>query len=71
MRIITQETAFQISLRSRSLEVGGKVSMHMILMKAGVHAIKHTDWQKLAASFLKVTASHKEQMSPATLLVFL
>ena len=70
MRIITQETAFQISLRSRSLEVGGKVSMHMILMKAGVHAIKHTDWQKLAASFLKVTASHKE-MSPATLLVFL
>ena len=71
MRIITQDTVIQMALRSRSLEVGGKGSVHIILMKAGVHTIKHTDWQKLAASFLKVTASHKEQMSPATLLVFL
>ena len=41
--------------------------MHMILTKAGLHAIKHTVWQKVAASFLKVTASHKEQRSPATI----
>ena len=69
MRIITQEIAFQIALRNRALEEEGKVSVHMILTKAGLHAIKHTVWQKVAASFLKVTASHKEQRSPATILV--
>ena len=69
MRIITQEIAFQIALRNRSLEEGGKVSVHMIWMTAGPRAIKHTAWQKAAASFLKVTASDKEQMSPATILV--
>ena len=69
MRIITQEIAFQIALRNRSLEEGGKVSVQMIWMKAGPRAIKHTAWQKAAASFLKVTASDKEQMSPATILV--
>ena len=56
-----------LSMEFSILEEGGKVSVHMILTKAGLHAIKHTVWQKVAASFLKVTASHKEQRSPATI----
>ena len=40
---------------------GGKVSIYVILVK-GVHAIKHTFLQKVAAS-------HKEQVSPFMILV--
>ena len=38
-------------------------------VEGGVHAIKHTFLQKVAASLLKVTASHEEQMSPWRVLV--
>ena len=34
-----------------------------------VHAIKYTFLQKVAASFVEVTASHEEQMSPLKILV--
>ena len=40
----------------------------MILVK-GVHAIKHTFLQKVAATLLKVTASYEEQTSPFVILV--
>ena len=33
MRIITQEIAFQIALRNCSKEAGGKVSVHVTLVK--------------------------------------
>ena len=41
----------------------------MILVKGEVHAIRHTFLQKIAASVMKVTASHKEQISPLMILV--
>ena len=40
----------------------------MILVK-GVRAVKHTFWQRLAASQEKVAASHEEQASPLMILV--
>ena len=36
-----QESAPQIALINCSKEVGGKDSIHVILVKGGVHAIKH------------------------------
>ena len=38
MRTIAQEAAFQIALRNCSKEVGGKVSIYVILVKGEVHA---------------------------------
>ena len=35
----------------------------------GVHAIKHTFLQKVAATVVKITASHEEQRSPWRILV--
>ena len=41
------------------------VSIHGILVKGELYAIKKTHIsQKVTASLLKVTASHKEQTSP-------
>ena len=56
MRTIAQETAFQRALRNCSREAGGRSVLHMILVKGG-RAVKHTCWQRLAAS-------HEEQTSP-------
>ena len=64
MRTTVQETAFQIALRNCPKEVGGKVSIHVILVK-GEHMQSNTYFlQKVFASLVKVTASHKEQTSP-------
>ena len=49
MRTIARATAFQIVLRNCSKEVGGRSVLYMILVKR-VRAVKHTFWQKLAAS---------------------
>ena len=68
MRTTAREAALQIALRNCSKEVGGKVNIYVI-GEGGVHAIKHTFLQKVAASLVKVTASHKEQMSPWKILV--
>ena len=38
MRTIAQEAAFQIALRYHSKEVGGNVSIYVILVKGEVHA---------------------------------
>ena len=42
MRIIAQEAAFPRALKSHSKEVGGKVSIHVTLVKEEVHAARHT-----------------------------
>ena len=64
IRLIAWETASQIALRNRSEEVGGGqgVSVHMWFRWRGIRAIKHTFWQKVAAS-------HEEQMSLLMILV--
>ena len=49
------------ALRNWSKEVGGGVSIYVTLVK-GARAVKHTCWQRLAAS-------HEEQMSPLMILV--
>ena len=41
----------------------------MILVKWEEQATMHTFLQKVAASLVKVTASHEEQMSPQRILV--
>ena len=61
MRTIAWEAAFQIILKYCSKEAGRNVSIYVILVKGEVHA--HI-LQKFAACLLKVTTSHKEQMSP-------
>ena len=52
--MIAWETAFQIALRSCSKEVGGKVSIYVILVKG--------EYMQLNTLFifLQVSASHKE-----------
>ena len=61
MRSIAQETASQIALRSCPKKVRAEVGVYMILVK-GTRAIKHTFWQKVAAS-------HMEQLSPLMIFV--
>ena len=65
MRTIGWETTFQVALRNCSKEVGGKVSVIYGFSEGGgrVRAVKHTFWQRVAAS-------HKEQMSLLMILVF-
>ena len=64
MRIIAQETAFQIALRNCSKEVRGKVSMYVILVKGEYMQSGTCFLQKVAVSLMKVTAGHKEETSP-------
>ena len=68
MRTAAQATASQMALRTRSKEVREEVSVHVILVK-GTHAVKHTFWQRVAASHKEVAAGHEEQMSPLMILV--
>ena len=64
MRTIVRETASHIALRNCSKEVGGKVSIYVILV-TGEYIQSGTYFlQKVSASLVKVTASHKEQTSP-------
>ena len=64
MRTIAQETAFQRALRNCSKEVGGKVSIDVILVK-GEYLRSNTYFlQKVSVSLMRVTASHEEQTSP-------
>ena len=64
MRTIALEAAFQITLRNCSEEVGWKVNMCVILVKWTTCYQANIILQKVAASLMKVTASHKEQMPP-------
>ena len=64
MRTKARETAFQRALRNCSKEVMGKVSIYMILVKGATCNQVHIFLQKVSASLMKLTASHKEQMSP-------
>ena len=68
MRTIAQETASQIVLRDCTKEAVGS-SICTILVKEGIHIIKHTLWQKVATSHKKVAASHMEQMFSLMILV--
>ena len=61
MRTIARETAFQIVLGNCSKEAGGRVSI-ICDFSDGEGTVKHTCWQRLAAS-------HEEQMSPLMILV--
>ena len=61
MRTIDLETASQVVLRNCSKEVRGKVRIIYDFSEGGT-CIKHTFWQRLAAS-------HEEQMSPLMILV--
>ena len=63
MRTAAQETASQIALRNRSKEVGGKVSIDVILVK-GQYMQSNTYFLQ------KVSASHEEQTSPWILVLF-
>ena len=57
MRTAARETAFQMALRNCSREVGGKVSIYVILVKG--------EYIQSSTYFLqKVSASHEEQSSP-------
>ena len=58
MKTIALEVPFQITLRNCSKEVGGKVSIYVILVKEEAHVIKHS-LQKVAANVMKVTTSHR------------
>ena len=49
---------------------GSGVSICTILVKEGIHVIKHTLWQKVATSHKKVAASHMEQFSLMILVFF-
>ena len=57
MRTATREITPQIALRNCSKEAGEKVSIHVILVKGEF-------MQSRRYFFQKVSASHKEQMSP-------
>ena len=57
MRTATREITPQIALRNCSKEAGEKVNIHMILVKGEF-------MQSSRYFFQKVSASHKEQMSP-------
>ena len=62
MRTAARETAFQMALRNCSKEVGGKVSIYVILVKG--------EYMQSSTYFLqKVSASHEEQSSPWSILV--
>ena len=69
MRTITQETAFQIALRNCSKEVGGKISIYVILVKWKYMQSSTYAFQKVSADLMKVTASHGEQTSSWRILV--
>ena len=62
MRTITWETAFQIVLRNCSKEAEEKVSIYVILVKRE-YMPSSTFLQKVSASLIKVSTSHKEQSS--------
>ena len=64
MRTMVRETAFQIALENPSKEVGGNVSMYVILVKGGGTCNQAHISQTFAASLLKVSANHEEQMFP-------
>lgn len=64
MKIIAQETAFQIALRNCSKEVQEKVSIYVILVKEEYMQSSTYFFQKVSASLVKLSASHKEQPSP-------
>ena len=63
MRTEAWETASWLVLRNCSKEVEGEVSG-----EGGVHAIKHVFFffflQKIAASLMKIAASHEEHSLP-------
>ena len=61
MGTIAWETDSQRAPRNCSKEGRGDVSIYMILVK-GVHAVKHTFWEKVAAS-------HEEWMSLMMILM--
>ena len=57
MRAAAREITPQIALRNCSKEAGEKVSIHVILVKG-------ESMQSSTYFFQKVSASHKEHMSP-------
>ena len=61
-RAIARDVALLIAPRNCSEEVG-KVSVHVIWVKE-VPVIKHRFFQKVTAGIMKVTAGHKEGLSP-------
>ena len=64
MRTAARETASQIALRNCSKEAGGKVSIHVILVKGEYMRSSTYFLQKVSASLVQITASHEEQTSP-------
>lgn len=64
MRTVVQEVAFEIAQGNHSEEVVGNVS-YVCDFGEGRGTCKHAHiLQKVATSFVKVTDSHEEQMSP-------
>ena len=63
MSTIAQEAAFHIALRNCSKEVWGG-SIYAILVQEGCTCNQEHILEKVAASLMKVTASHEEQISP-------
>ena len=60
----SQETAFQTALRNCSNEVGGMVSIDVILVKGEYMKSSTYFLQKVSVSLVKVTATHEEWTSP-------
>ena len=64
MRTTAWETVPQMALRNCSKEVGGKDSIYVILVKGEYMQSSTYFFQKVSASLVKLSASHKEQPSP-------
>ena len=60
MRAIAWETAFKIALRNCSKETGASGQYTNDFGERGMHAIKYTFFQKVSASLVKLSGSHKE-----------
>ena len=64
MKTIDQDTAPQVALRNCSKEAGGTVNIYVILVKGEYMQSSTYFFQKVSASLVKLSASHKEQPSP-------
>lgn len=64
MRTAPRDTVLQIALGKCFKAAAGKVSIYIYdFGEGGIHAIEHIFFQKVSASSMKFSASHKKQSS--------
>ena len=65
MRTVGWEMAPQMALRNCSKDAGWGWSVYIFgFGEEGIYIIKHIFFQKVSASLVKLSASHKKQLSP-------